>query len=82
MRKPYRVRALLALALVVPALAAACGDDGADVRDVGDTTTGSTTGSGTGTGTGSGTGSGTGTTSPTGTTTSGETTETEPTTTG
>jgi hypothetical protein len=75
MRKPYRVRALMALALAVLTLAAACGDDGADVRDVGDTTTGST-------GTGSGTGTGTGTGSGTGTTTSGATTETEPTTTG
>jgi hypothetical protein len=66
------MRAKLGIAAAALALVAGCGgdDDGADVRDIGGTTTGST-GSGTGTGTGTGTD---------GTTTNSET-ETETTTT-
>jgi hypothetical protein len=77
------MRAKLGIAAAALALVAGCGgdDDGADVRDIGGTTTGST-GSGTGTGTGSGTGTETGTTTD-GTTTDAETeTEAETTTTG
>jgi hypothetical protein len=62
-----RRTASVALAAATLAFCPACGgdDDGADVRDLGGTTTGSTasgTGSGSGTGTGSGTETGTTTT--------------------
>ena len=67
-----RRTASVALAAATLAFLPACGgdDDGADVRDIGGTTTGSTaSGTGSGSGTGTGSGSGTGSATATGTTT-------------